>query len=114
MPHRFKCKVMILNLRKPTVSFHLLGEEIKFVSEYKYLGVKFSNKRQTSLITHHISTILEKADRRVNCIRHFGFQRDGLRPATSVMMYITLIRPILKYAAQVLSYRHYTTDLAKK
>ena len=109
-----KCKVMTLNIRKPTVSFHLLGEEIKFVSEYKYLGVIFSNKRQTSLITHHISTILEKADRRVNCIRHFGFQSDGLRPATSVMMYKTLVRPILEYAAQVLSYRHYYYRSGKK
>ena len=45
-----KCKVMTLNLKKPKVSFYLLGEEIKFVSEYKYLGVTFSNKRQTSLI----------------------------------------------------------------
>ena len=63
-----KCKVMTLNLRKPLVSFYLLEEEVKFVNEYKYLGVKFSNKRQTSLITHHISSLLEKAERRVNCI----------------------------------------------
>ena len=75
-----KCKVMTLNLQKTTESFYLFGEEIKFVSEYKYLGVTFSNKRQTSLITHHISKILKKADRRINCIRHFGFQSDGLRP----------------------------------
>ena len=102
-----KCKVMTLNLQKPIESFYLLGEEVKFVNEYKYLGVTFSNKRQTSLITHHISTIVEKAERRINCIRHFGFQSDGLRPVTSIMMYKTLVRPILEYAAQVLCYHHY-------
>ena len=109
-----KCKVMTLNLQIPKESFYLLGEEVKFVSEYKYLGVTFSNKRQTSLITHHISTILEKAERRINCIRHFGFQSDGLRPATSIMMYKTLVRPILEYAAQVLCYRHYYYRSGKK
>ena len=74
----------------------------------------FSNKRQTSLITHHISKISEKADRRINCIRHFGFQSDGLRPVTSVMMYKTLVRPILEYAAQALSYQHYYCQSCKK
>ena len=109
-----KRKVMTLNLQKTTESFYLFGEEIKFVSEYKYLGVTFSNKRETSLITHHISKILEKADRRINCIRHFGFQSDGLRPVTSVMMYKTLVRPILEYAAQTLRYQHYYYQSGKK
>ena len=77
------------------------------MTEYKYLGVLLSNKRLTSLITTHVSEILKKAERRVNCIRHLGFQRDGLRPATSVTLYKKLVRPILEYAAQVLSYRHY-------
>ena len=62
---------------------------------------------QTSLFTHHISSIFEKAEKRVNCIRHFGFQGDGLRPETSVKMYKTLVRPKLEYASQALSYKHY-------
>ena len=102
-----KCKVMTLNLRKSPVCFYLQGKKLSFVNEYKYLGVTISNKRQTSLITHYISKVLEKAKERVNCIRHFGFQRDGLRPATSVMMYKKLVRHLLEYAAQVLSFRHY-------
>ena len=102
-----KTKVMTLNLRKSPVDFNLLGEKLKFVEEYKYLGVTISNRRQTSLITHHISSILKKAERKVNCIRHLGFKSDGMRPATSVNLYKTLVRPVLEYAAQVLSYRHY-------
>ena len=102
-----KCKIMILNLRKPATRFYLAGKEIKFTDRYKYLGVTLSNRMQTSLITHHISSILEMAEKRVNCIRHFGFQGDGLRPATSVKMYKTLVRPILEYASQALSYKHY-------
>ena len=101
-----KCKVMTLNLRKPPVTFKLFGKNIDSVTEYKYLGVKLSNKRQTSLVTQQISSILE-AGRRVNCIRHYGFSSDGLRPATSIKMYKILVRPILEYAGQVLSYRHY-------
>ena len=85
---------MTLDVQNPGEPFYLLGEEVKFVREYKYLGVTFSNRRQTSLITHHISTILEKTERRINCMRHFGFQNDGLRPTTGVMIYKTLVRPI--------------------
>ena len=43
----------------------------------------------------------------VNCIRHFGFSSDGLRPFTCIRKYKVLVRPILEYAAQTLSYRHY-------
>ena len=102
-----KCKIMTLNLRKPDVTFFLLGEKLDFVNKYKYIGITSSNKRQTSLITHHISAILEKVELRINSIRHLGFSCDGLRPATSISMYTTLVRPILEYASQVLSYRHY-------
>ena len=70
-----KCKVMTLNIGKSPVPFFLAEEIIDFVREYKYLGVKLSNKRQTSLITHHITSILEKAEDRVNCIRNLGFRR---------------------------------------
>ena len=101
-----KCKVMTLNLRKPQAPFFLLGDKLDSVSEYKYIGIKISNKRQTSLITHHIKAILEKAEKIINCIRHFGFSSDGLRPATGIKMYKILVRPLLEYASQVLSYRH--------
>ena len=36
-----------------------------------------------------------------------GFHKDGLRLETSIRMYKTLVRPILEYAAQVISYRQY-------
>ena len=98
---------MTLNSRKTCDPFFLAGNPIDFVSEYKYLGVTLSNKRQTSLITHHISSISEKAEESANCLRHLGFNRDGLRPETSLRMYKILVRPILEYASQVLSYRHY-------
>ena len=66
-----------------------------------------SNTRLTSLITEHVSHVIENATKRVNCIRHFGFTSDGLRPQTSIEMYKILVRPILEYAAQVLNYRHH-------
>ena len=75
--------------------------------KYKYLGITLSTTRLTSLITKHVSHVIEKAEKRVNCIRHFGFTADGLRPQTSVEMYKILVRPILEYAAQVLNYRHH-------
>ena len=66
-----------------------------------------SRCRQTSLYSKHISQIIAKAETRVNATRHMGFHSDGLRPETSIKMYKVIVRPILEYAAQVLSYKHY-------
>ena len=82
-------------------------KELEIVKNFKYLGVVYSNIRQTSLYTRHIRNIIEKAEKRINCVRHFGFDSDGLRPATSIRMYKILVRPILQYAAQVLNYKHF-------
>ena len=56
-----KCKVMTLNLTRSPMPFYLLNRKLAFVREYKYLGVTISNKRQTSLLTQHVSTIFAKA-----------------------------------------------------
>ena len=50
---------------------------------------------------------MEKAERRIQCIKHLGFHQDGLRPQTAVRMYKVLVRPLLEYGAQVLTYRRY-------
>ena len=48
--------------------------------------------------------ILEKASKRLWQIKHIGFSKDGLRPETALKLYKLLIRPILEYGAQVLTY----------
>ena len=102
-----KCTVLPLNTPAKNVNFKLGESHLKKVKIYKYLGVVFSNIRLTSLYTRHFKSVIEKAEKRINCVRHFGFHSDGLRPATSIGMYKVLVRPILEYASQVLSYRHY-------
>ena len=102
-----KCKVMALNTPAKNVDFRLGQEPLDKVKIYKYLGVVFSNIRLTSLYTRHFKRVIDKAEKRINCVRHFGFDSDGLRPATSIVMYNVLVRPILEYASQVLSYRHH-------
>ena len=102
-----KCKVMILNGKRKNNYFTLHRKLLTIVNKYKYLGITLSNTRLTSLITKHVSHVIEKAEKRVNCIRHFGFTSDGLRPQTSIEMYTILVRPILEYAAHVLNYRHH-------
>ena len=77
------------------------------VSQIKYLGIIISRSRLTTLYGKHIENMLEKAETRINVIRHMGYQRDGLRPEASIRMYKILVRPIIEYAAQVLSYKHY-------
>ena len=98
-----KCKVMILNGKRKKIYFTLHHKILEVVNKYKYLGITLSNTRLTSLITKHVSHVIEKAEKRVNCIRHLGFTSDGLRPQTSIEMYKILVRPILEYPAQVTS-----------
>ena len=57
---------------------------------------------------------MEKAERRLQCIRHLGFHEDGLRIDTAIRMYKILVRPILEYCAQVLTYRNYYSVSLKK
>ena len=102
-----KCKVMALNVRQKGLAFHISGETIEVVQKKKYLGIIFSRSRQTTLYGKHITKVLERAEARVNLIRHTGFLKDGLRPEISIRMYKTMVRPILEYGAQVLSYKHY-------
>ena len=102
-----KCKVMTLNSPRKDIDFRLGETILEKITKYKYLGVVLSNKRLTSLYTHHFKQVIERAEKRLNCIRHFGFDSDGLRPATCISMYKVLVRPILEYASQALSYRHY-------
>ena len=87
--------------------FILSGKSLEIVTKIKYLGIIFSRSRLTTLFGKHMAKVLEKAETRVNLIRHLGFERDGLRPETSIRMYKTMVRPILEYGAQVLSYKHY-------
>ena len=102
-----KCKIMVLNKSAKGVEFKLGQTCLEIVKIYKYLGVVFSSTRLTSLYTQHFARVIEKAEKRINCVRHFGFDSDGLRPATCLCMYKVLVRPILEYASQVLSYTHH-------
>ena len=71
------------------------------------MGVTFSTRRVTSLYLEFFSNVIKKAEKRLQCIKHYGFHRDGLKPKTAIKFYKLLVRPILEYAAQVLLYRHY-------
>ena len=100
--------ILPLNTRLKGLQFTLDRVTIEVITETKYLGVLVSRSRLTSLYGKHIREVLEKAEERVNAIRHKGFKSDGLRPETTVRMYKTLVRPIIECASQVISYNTIT------
>ena len=102
-----KCKVMVLNNGRKDMHFYLQGEPIEIVAEVKYLGILLSSTYQTTLYGRHITKVIEKAEKRASTLRHMGYHSDGLRPETAVRMYKILIRPLLEYGAQALSYENY-------
>ena len=102
-----KCKAMVFNRSSKGIILSIGSTKVEFVKSYKYLGIFLSSKRLTNLYSEHFKNVMQKAERRLQCIRHYGFHMDGLRTETSVRMYKVLVRPILEYGAQVLIYRNY-------
>ena len=103
-----KCNVMVFNHKPNDLHFYLTGKELSIVEKYKYLGILLSSSGpQNTLYKEHFSKIMEKAKRRIQCIKHLGFHKDGLRPQTAIKMYKILVRPLLEYGAQVISYKRH-------
>ena len=102
-----KCEVMVLNHSSANLIFTLNYERLEIIKKYKYLGFTITSRRLTSLYTDYFNKIEQKANQRLQCIKHWGFHKDGLRPETALKLYKLLIRPILEYGAQVLIYDHY-------
>ena len=48
---------------------------------------------------------LEKAQKRLGVVRLLGFHKDGLCISTGVKLYKLLIRPLLEFGAQIVSYK---------
>ena len=104
-----KCNVMVFNQKPDDLHFYLAGKELSIVEKYKYLGILLSSSGpHNTRYKDHFCKIMENAKRRLQCIKHLGYHRDGLRPETAIKMYKVLVRPLLEYGAQVISYkRHY-------
>ena len=103
-----KCKVMILNkTHNCRTLFKLYNTPLELVSTYKYLGITIDAKNLSNIFATHLGVVLDKAAVRVSTIKSFGFREDGFRLQTSVRLYKLLVRPILEYCAQALSYTKY-------
>ena len=98
---------MVLNRPPLDLKFSIYNKELSVVKSYKYLGIVISNKNQTNLYIDHFKKTIENAKQRLHCIAHYGFQRDGLKPETAMKLYKLIVRPILEYGAQVLTYQKY-------
>ena len=99
--------VMVLNSSATNLKFTLNNELLEIVKKYKYLGAIITTRRLTSLYTDYFTKIKQKANQKLQCIKHWGFHKDGLRPETALKLYKLLVRPILEYGAQVILYDHY-------
>ena len=97
---------MTLNRLSTGLKFKLYGKNLDIVKSHKYIGITMSTKKLANLYVDHFKVILEKASKRLWQIKHVGFSRDGLRPETALKLYKLLIRPILEYGAQVLTYEY--------
>jgi len=90
------------------LSWQLGGENLERVKTYKYLGVDLCQcvglgSNALPFKSHH-ERIISKAEVRLNMVKFLGLSKDGLRLPTAIRLYKLLIRPIMEYAAPILSY----------
>ena len=99
---------MIFNVTHTNLRFTLDKAPLEIVSTYKYLGVVITSSYVTNLFKDHFDFILKKAKTRAAAIRGFGFSKNGFRLKSSVKLYKLMIRPILEFSAQSLTYALYS------
>ena len=92
-----KCKIMVFNRPSSNLRFTMYNKELSIVENYKCLGIEISTKNQSNLYINHFKNTIQKAEKRLHCIAHYGFQQDGLRPETAIKLYKLMVRPILEY-----------------
>ena len=93
-----KTKLMLFtnsrNIKKPVIKMN--GELIEYVSEFKYLGVTFSDNFSWK---KHIQNVAKRATGTFMQCRTMMGRTWGLSPKITRWTYTALIRPIISYAS---------------
>ena len=100
-----KTKAMIFTRKRFSLEGQKLtldGQEIEFVSSFKYLGVTFDPK----LTFHsHTKSVANKAKTSLMSARKVISKQWGLSPQTTRWLYTAMVRPMMSYGALVWSAR---------
>ena len=94
-----KCKELIITFAKDKRSFQPLtvaGETIKLVESEKILGLVVQNNLKWNL---HVDSIVKKSSKCPYMLRLLKRFKADMK--TLIVVYTTVIRPILEYACQV-------------
>ena len=103
-----KCKIQVFNSNRMKQSdskhvFKLYEKELEVVKNFKYLGLLLKDSKNQH--GQFIKKQLKKAQKRLGVVRLLGFHKDGLCISTGVKLYKLLIRPLLEFGAQIVSYK---------
>jgi len=107
--HPGKSKVLVFHQaalpkeKAQRLSFLLGGAPLEILSEYKYLGIRVSNKGGVSYKLF-FEEMLSKAALSLARVIQYGFASDGLRPLTAVRLFKSIVRPVLEFGAQFASF----------
>ena len=111
--HLKKCKIQVFNKNKVgkchrNFEFKIYKKKLEIVSCFKYLGILIQSSN--SPYNRFIDNQLVKAESRLGVVRLLGFHKDGLRISTAIKLYKLLIRPIIEFGAQIVTYskKHFT------
>lgn len=82
----------------PPINITLFGEEVPLSSEVKYMGVTLDSKL---LWRSHLEKTCKKANQLMWRCRRVVGQKWGLKPNVVHWLYVSVVRPVLTYAAVV-------------
>lgn len=96
-----KSKIMAFSktgrIPKDHFRFNIGGEELEYVTQYKYLGVTFSSNTKFSVAEKHLSL---KANRALFSIKQSIFDK-GLKPSAVLHIFDILVKPIALYGSEI-------------
>ena len=79
----------------PKPQFRIGSEDVKLVSDVKYLGVQVDEELKW---TNHLTTVTKKISRGIGILR---YAKQYLPPATIETMYRSLVEPYFRYCCPV-------------
>ena len=95
-----KCKLMLFSRKRNPIkpSIYINGEEIEYVSQYKYLGITITDNLSWR---PHMESVAKRATNIFLQCRTMLGRTWGLTPKISKWTYTALIRPIISYASLI-------------
>jgi hypothetical protein len=93
-----KSEVMVVGGIKKKEKWTMGGQELKVVTEFKYLGVEFQRNGRWAAVCKRLC---DKANKKVQVLIGLGMRDEGFSAKTGASLWSSLVAPMLEYGSEV-------------